>query len=400
MSRLIRDTAGMTLGYITHGTRGIRQYYKASKLLGKRKRSGGNRSTGFGGSKRRIIGSRRRTRFKGRLTVKRTATSMSRKLSQTVSDIAKRVINKDTPTGRYYRIWGGKASGLPTTSNIQQYSKNVDQSLTYTGGAAINSLTFFSVPRLVDIVSTLFNNKVKTLLQTPSVDDFQDINLKFMIQYAKATTSFKNGSTVALEVEVFDVQHKYGTDDQVLTVFGEAYNSSNLIQVGGSTETRNNMAMKPFTLPLMMKSYKHTSVKKVLQPGESMYYTCTLPVNFMFDKSKYGEGAGAYEYQPFTHELLYNFKPVTTWGVVTATGEGFTGHYWPGNTASTNANAGLIIEVKETYVVDCPKDTDHLYKNDNYCFFSGYPLYATFAPDKITNVAGRDHLVTTATGFE
>lgn len=388
----IRNAAAIgsasTLGYIHNGPRGAR---RAGAIVARNLPKMKRKATTTAGTRRRksakTFSKKRKVKQVTRRKVK--AAKLKRTTAKAVKNIVEKAISKDNPTGHYYKSYGGMSLFPGTAQNKNRVSADVFTEYNAAAGQVVlNRLAYFTPQSLIDAASVLFNNKtlgVETYATTAG--NFSDVDLKFNVQYASAKTTFKNQTNADLEFVFMEVRAKDLENDQFLADWEASMTSSNMNQIG-TYATASHQNVHPSQIPSLMKRYKVDSVKKILRPGESHVMFQTLAKNFDFQSSDYYDGSTLQKYGKMSVQVIYSYNSVFTAyednisavGDVTRAGRMLT-------VSGTNAAniQGIVIDVHEKYIIDCPALTSLTYKKDVFCWFDTYQ--AEESTGSVTNKA-------------
>jgi len=125
--------------------------------------------------------------------------------------------------------------------------------------------------------------------------------------------------------------------------------------------------------------YKIKTIKKVLQPAETIVHTMNYKPNTLWRKQNYVDGNTFQNVGKDTVQLFYTYKPMT--GPIYDSTDTYlkVGTLFSATTTSGGSPAGatcVTCEVHETYKIDCPDGMAVANTKDATCIFNAYESIA------------------------
>jgi len=309
-----------------------------------------------------------------RLSYKRKARSVKclpRKTVKCVKEIVKKELTKESPTGTYYKHYGGTLLMPLTDSNNQLASDFVFWAQ---GSFPKQRLIFFQPHQMLDAASVLFNSKTAALPDTNTTNDIADVQTKFNVIYASAKVTIKSHAVIPVELSLYEVRSKDLENDFFGDDYNDALESTNLNQVGGTTFNRSTMHVKPTMFESLKTRYKIKEITKKLLPGESLTHFMKYKSNTLWKKQNYVDGNVLQNVGKDTVQLFYTYRPCVT-PIYDGAGNGLrVGVLWRQSSlvASQTGTACLTCDVHEIYKIDCPDGMAVINQKDATCVFNGY----------------------------
>lgn len=315
---------------------------------------------------------KRKPSGKGRKPAKKPC-RLPRKTVKCVKDIVKKEMSKEHATGSYYKNYAGTLLLPSTSANLQICSDHLFWSQ---GSVVKQRLRFFCPDQFVDAASILFNGKTAALPDTATTNNIADPELKFNVAYASAHATFRNCLPIPIELIVYEVRSKDLESDWFGDDYTDALESTNLNQVGGSTVNRSSLNVSPTMLDALKTRYKIKTTKKVLLPGQPMYYRTMYKPNTLWKKQNFVDGNVLQNVGKDSVQIFYVYQPVT--GPIddpnSVSAKLKVGKLYKG-IPSGNASSLLgciTCEVKEIFKIDCPDGMAVANQKDATCIFNAY----------------------------
>ena len=303
-----------------------------------------------------------------------------KRMDSRISRLVKKELKKDSPVGKYIKMYGGFAKKPETTHQFNTvdatiFLQNVPGALNKQFNA-LKRLDFFTPVLLNDVASVLFNGK-NAVVGPDTTGDFSKIaDLKFTVYKAEAVITFKNCTEMNLELIVYEVTPKDLEEEDFGTDWLNAMQSTNITQVGGVTATPFTLGVSPLQLKGLWERYKMIQKKRVLRPGQSLSHTVKMPKDFEFDGSKYFDTNVLAKYTKFSKQVWYSYNSLPQSCYDSANDRLRMGRPILIRDAGLDEEpSALVIDVKEQYKISCPDNAPIEKQVDAYCWL---PKYDTF----------------------
>lgn len=328
---------------------------------------------------KKTSGTRSKVVRKGGRLVKTRPTSGKNKMTKKIVKLVKKEIAFNEPVGKYYKNYAGQALLPGPGSTNWKASHNIYRNVAPGDNAYLKELSFFSPRALIDAASVMFNGK--TPATSPGViGDFGDKELVVKFKYASVNVMFKNCYDFPIELNIITAQAKDLEVESFAQDWSDFYSVVNTV---GTFPSFSSYGTKPGHLDGLKARYRFKDKTVILQPGDSTNIYHALPQDYLFEQTKVYDATSIQPYSPDTFQIVYRFLPLINLGINSTSDRLVTGRVFVNGDANADQNniTGMIIEVKESYIMVAPTITDVAQAKDKICYHNDYDVN-TLVPTK------------------
>lgn len=315
----------------------------------------------------------------------RRTVSRARRATRAIKQVVQNVLQCKDNVGVYTKTYTGdlasfNGAGVRTIAcAMQRFGANLGS---YTPFAM--SFTPFSVKRVLDAASVLFNNKPKEInIDLPG--NFDMNGLKVDVLYASYHLECLNATNVPMEVEVHEVTNKSNSQTNFTESFNEfllgtrwvggvpTYAAKDLDGVQWVVDSELDIGM----VKSVASKYSIKTTKKVLYPGQKINYF--VKTSECFDFSKYyvvdtvGVQPDLASYVKGQKQILLSYVPLLHLGTAEAPSNAFSGTN-QGPLSGGEVNHGLVCRVKEVFKIIEPDKTLDEYQGESRVLLNDYSV--------------------------
>lgn len=314
--------------------------------------------------KRRIMGKSQARTGGGRRVYshrRRGKTHLKPKTVAAVKTIVNTVLSKNNSTGKYIKRYTCEL-GVPA-SNVQ----TVTQTFLRDGAGFVGGQPSCGISKkILDAVSILFNGKTSAMDYEITTNNFDELTLKFHIQYMSCKYVITNQTTQTYHFDLYSASHKGLSND---TLFGDfSSGMTDINQTGGTTSTLSKLGVLATQVPAVVNNWRVKRDAFELKPGEKREFFYTTHKNTLIDFEKLHDGGVLQDYTRLSESLCFSYYAMVNRNHLTTAGA--VGHF----KGTIDAKYGINIEVEEKYVFDAPANTDIDKDVDSICWFNDFPI--------------------------